>query len=116
MKRKRCNFFFVASCIYRLVPACLLCLQLNAQEFDIKRYTTKDGLSSSYVWSINQDKLGYLWLGTSNGLNRFDGKDFIQYGVTDGLPDARTSSVFMDSHSRLWVGTSRGMAELRGGK
>jgi ligand-binding sensor domain-containing protein len=87
-----------------------------AQGFHLKTYTTKDGLSSSYVWSVKEDKLGYLWIGTPNGLNRFDGKNFINYGITDGLPDARTGAGYMDSHFRLWVNTVRGVTELKGDK
>ncbi|TMI80219.1 MAG: hypothetical protein E6H10_14100, partial [Bacteroidetes bacterium] len=63
---------------------------LHAQDFHIKTYTSKDGLSSSYILSTYQDKLGYLWIGTPNGLNRFDGKYFVNYGFNEGLPDVRS--------------------------
>src|SRR5689334_390812 len=43
------------------------------------RYTSKDGLSDNYVSAIEQDSLGFLWIGTENGLNRFDGYTFKNY-------------------------------------
>ena len=54
-------------------------LILNAQSFDEKDftlYTTKDGLSNNRVTDIRQDKQGYLWISTREGLNRFDGSSF----------------------------------------
>src|SRR6266498_1946236 len=102
--------------LFWLFTLTLYFFSLQAQEFHIKTYTSKDGLSSSYVFSTYQDKLGYLWIGTPNGLNRFDGKDFINYGVTEGLPDSRITAMLMDSRFRLWVSTPRGMAELKGKK
>ena len=61
--------FFVLSGLY----------QLYAQSFDEKNftlYTTKDGLSSNRITDIKQDKYGYLWISTREGLNRFDGSSF----------------------------------------
>jgi len=88
----------------------------HAQEWNIKTYTTKDGLSSSYIWSISRDSLGYLWLGTPNGLDRFDGKNFVNYGVAEGLPDSRATAMFTGGGSSRWVSTVRGVAELKGGR
>lgn len=82
----------------------------------VRTYTVKDGLSSTYVWSVYQDKLGYLWIGSPEGLNRFNGKNFTTYGLADGLPDIRASGGFMDSQLRYWVTTTRGIVELKGNK
>ncbi len=43
------------------------------------RYTVKEGLSENYVTSLQQDGLGFLWIGTTNGLNQFDGNSFKKY-------------------------------------
>ena len=96
--------------------ALIVCVykQVSSQELHSKIFTTKEGLPSSYIFGTYQDKLGYLWIGTSNGLSRFDGNNFINYGFGDGLPDLRTDALLMDSKLRFWAGTRRGMAQLKG--
>ena len=57
----------------------LFSLHLTAQTNYLsssKTYTTKDGLSSDHVLSIHKDARGFMWIGTANGLNRFDGQEF----------------------------------------
>src|ERR1043166_4871195 len=88
----------------------------HAQQFHVTTYTSKDGLSSSYILGTYQDKLGYLWIGTPNGLNRFDGKYFVNYGFNEGLPDVRSFAVLMDNNLRLWIGTPRGLGEIKANK
>ena len=47
------------------------------EEKNFVHYTVKDGLSDNYITCMQQDDQGYLWVGTDNGLNRFDGNIFI---------------------------------------
>ena len=56
------------------------------QGFTFTRFTTEDGsgLLSNVVSSIYQDEKGFIWVGTANGLQRFDGTKFIQFGVSSG--------------------------------
>jgi hypothetical protein len=54
-----------------------------------------------------QDKDGFLWFGTNNGLSRFDGERFVTYTVKDGLPDNEVLKVFSDSYGRVWLATFR---------
>ncbi len=51
----------------------------NFEETGFTLFTKSDGLSANYVTSITQDSTGYIWIGTVKGLNRFDGKSFINY-------------------------------------
>ncbi len=90
-----------------------LTLSGHAQPFQLKYYSTKDGLPSPYILTVMQDKTGYLWIGSPNGLSRFDGKSFFTYGLADGLVTVSTGPVFMDSHHRLWVSTRNGIGEIR---
>ncbi|MBB6370321.1 histidine kinase [Chryseobacterium shigense] len=48
-------------------------------------YNEEDGLNSSYTYHLRQDKNGFIWIGSDNGLFRFDGKEFKRYGKEEGL-------------------------------
>ena len=97
------------ACLAIIFPA--IC---QAQLFATRLYTTADGLSDNYVFSIYQDSYGYLWVGTANGLNRFDGKTFVHFGIQQGLPSMLVDVIYEDHRHRLWIGTRGGIAELRG--
>ncbi len=83
----------------------LFLTQGYAQLYNFKNFSVQDGLVQSEVTCITQDKLGYLWIGTSGGLSRFDGSNFKNYGLKEGLPDTRVTSILTDSKGNIWVGT-----------
>lgn len=56
-----------------------------AQDFPILKYNTTQGLGHSIVYRIFEDKKGFLWLSTDNGLTRYDGKEFKNFGTKEGL-------------------------------
>ncbi|MEI9960146.1 MAG: two-component regulator propeller domain-containing protein [Limisphaerales bacterium] len=76
------------------------------EPFIIDSWSTKEGLQSSVI-SVIQTQDGYLWLGTLNGLVRFDGNRFTYFNEfnTPGLNNDRIVYLFEDSRSNLWVGT-----------
>jgi len=80
-------------------------------EFD--RYTTKDGLSNGYITTILHDSKGFVWIGTSNGLNRFDGITFKNYYFdpkdTTSLPGSSINNLSEDENGNIWVMTSNGL-------
>ncbi len=77
-------------------------------------FTVDDGLSQNMVLSTLTDRRGFVWAGTKDGLNRFDGRQFIRYrhrpGADDGLPDNYIEALFEDAEGRIWVGTGKGIA------
>jgi ligand-binding sensor domain-containing protein len=94
-----------------LVPA-LLSSTLNAQQLKFQHIGVEQGLSQDIVTSIAQDSLGFMWFGTEDGLNKYDG-----YGVTvfkhdprdtNSLSSSAIGTLVADSRGRLWVGTTGG--------
>jgi len=83
------------------------CLAQPAPRFIFSRFTKKEGLASNTVFQTVQDKHGYLWVATQNGLQRFDGNRFITFrhtaGDTTTIPDNNIGHLFIDSRERLWV-------------
>lgn len=90
-------------------------LPLSAQQKKLNgkftHYTTRMGLSSSTQQCIVQDTEGFMWIGTNDGLNRFDGKSFKVYRRvqfdTASVQSNQISDLLVDSHNVLWVGTLR---------
>ena len=93
--------------------ALVLALELRAAgdaPFVVDVWGTADGLPQSSVIAITQTRDGYLWLGTLNGLVRFDGNSFTRFNVnnTPGLPGNGIVFLFEDRRTNLWVGTDAG--------
>src|SRR5258708_37020704 len=87
--------------------------------FIIDSWNTEKGLPQSSVISVIQTRDGYLWLGTLNGLVRFDGNKFTVFDEnnTPGLNSDRIVFLFEDSRTNLWIGTDAGgVALLKDGK
>ena len=82
--------------------------------FIINSWNTEEGLPQSSVISVIQTKDGYLWLGTLNGLVRFDGIRFTVFDEnnTPGLNSDRIVFLLEDSHTNLWVGTDTSEVSL----
>lgn len=97
---------------------CALCQALWAQDdkrISFQNITVEDGLTQNSVIDIAQDSIGYLWLATQDGLNRYSGKDFVHYNkqfedIT--RPDFSTlGKVYVDKENRLWIVTNSGQLE-----
>jgi ligand-binding sensor domain-containing protein len=83
-----------------------------SDEYIFRQLTIDDGLSQSTVFATLQDSRGYMWFGTIDGLNRYDGYNFMVF--TNDPSDSTTisdnviTSIFEDSRKQLWIGTVNG--------
>lgn len=67
------------------------------------------GLSQNWIYDIHQDSYGYMWFGTWEGLNKYDGYEFTIYNVEDGLSDHIIYCILEDDEGLLWLGTGNGI-------
>ncbi|MEO5935507.1 MAG: two-component regulator propeller domain-containing protein, partial [Duganella sp.] len=84
----------------------------GAQQLSLRSHGQLDGLGNLVVMALAQDAAGQLWVGTENGLYRFDGSRFQRVDRTPG--DNFISALHIDPAGRLWVGTRRGLFLLDG--
>ncbi len=74
--------------------------------------TYDKGMGNPNVTCMLQDRTGYIWLGTQNGLFRYDGAGFQEFGRQDGLGGTFVLALRQDASGRLWVGTTEGLYYL----
>ncbi len=92
--------YYYKALIYKIfifLPT-LLC----AQTFNNTNYTVDNGLPSSEVYHVVQDKTGFIWFATDEGVSRFDGYLFKNFTNLEGLPDNTVLEIYEDYKSRIW--------------
>jgi ligand-binding sensor domain-containing protein/signal transduction histidine kinase/DNA-binding response OmpR family regulator len=98
-----------------LIGSFIIALSCFAQNdsYYFKNYQVQNGLSSNTITTILQDKKGFIWIGTRNGLNRFDGNTFkVFHNVLSDAQSLGSNSIFSlfeDKKEQLWVGTYSGI-------
>ena len=85
--------------------------QIQNLQFD--HFKVENGISQSTVQAIMQDNHGFLWIGTKDGLNRFDGYKFYVYNFSksdsNSISDGFIRSIIQDSFGNIWIGTNNGL-------
>ena len=100
--------FLLLTCI------CTIGFLVSAAQSEIKftHLTNRDGLSQSTVQTIAKDKYGFMWFGTQDGLNRYDGYSFKPYRYnpkdSTSLRASNILTLYVDRQQTLWVGTING--------
>ncbi|NPD48109.1 two-component regulator propeller domain-containing protein [Lentimicrobium sp. S6] len=108
------TLLFIMLCLWGLNQAQTQVVELN-EDFQTKfdKLSAKDGLSDNRILDIIQDRYGFIWIATTDGLNRYDGYEFL---VFKNIPTDSTSissnlitSITEDIYGDLWIGTSFGL-------
>ncbi len=86
----------------------------QAQQLPFATLKISDGLEDTVIFAIEQDELGFLWIATRTGINRFDGTQFWTYGQKDGLPHNLGRDLYKSQDGTLWVASERGLAWFDG--
>lgn len=96
-----------------IIPLLLYVQRAKAQPYYFRHYQVENGLSNNTVNCSIQDKNGFLWFGTKEGLNRFDGYRFKLFSLDDETERTLASDhiycLFIDPKNVMWVGAKKGL-------
>lgn len=81
-----------------------------------RQYTLRDGLSQMQAMKIIQDSRGYIWVGTKEGLNCFNGSKITSFSEKDGLVSDYIQDVAEDNTGKIWASTKMGLSTFDGSK
>ncbi len=98
--------------LFYIIICCYAVTSRAQKEFRFRNFSITDGLSQSSVTAIVQDESDALWVGTQDGLNRFDGKEFEVFTPdnTKGLESGYIKCALIDQTGKLWFGTNNGLS------
>ncbi len=90
--------------------ACLFILSdpIISQTYHFRNYGNDSKIPDGFIYSVNQDKNGYLWVGTRNGISKFDGFDFYNVEFPDSANGRYPTACLRDKAGTLWFGCSDG--------
>ncbi len=100
--------FFV---LLHLLFSCISAPELSAQQ--LINISAKDGLPHNVVHSIKQDKNGFIWISTEDGLCKYNGYEFTVYRANQNkkhnIPDNLAKCFCLDNENNIWIGTEKGL-------
>lgn len=101
-----------AWCFKCIAAICLFPLLATSQDYPVKFLGIENGLSNNAVMSLYQDHEGFIWFGTYDGLNRYDGYSFKTFhniiGDTNSLPGNTVFALEGDAYNQIWIGGQKG--------
>ncbi len=101
----RCNYL---SILFFFLTSALSLQTIGAQSFRFKIYDSNVGLPQNFVYCLAQSADGYIWMGTGEGLVKYDGHKFESYNTGDSLAGDFISTLQVTPHGELWIGHNNG--------
>jgi signal transduction histidine kinase/ligand-binding sensor domain-containing protein/CheY-like chemotaxis protein len=89
---------------------------LLAQHYKFEEFRQENGLGNMAATAMLQDRENFLWIGTQNGLYRYDGTEFVAFGRSQGLPGSFVLSLAQAPDGTIWVNTHLGIARFVQGR
>ncbi|HYX08473.1 MAG TPA: two-component regulator propeller domain-containing protein, partial [Bacteroidales bacterium] len=90
---------------------------VKGQDYKFRKYGIEEGICHPFVYTINQDKNGYLWFGTGEGLCRFDGLQFrSDFPLLDSIDAGFANVSYRDVNGNLWFGHNDGTVTFYNGR
>ncbi len=116
LRRSFVKFFSFAILFYLCYSEISYCQQFpfsnSEPSLRFEQISIEAGLSQSWIWCILQDKNGFMWFGTKDGLNKYDGYNFTVYkhdpGNHKSLSNNIVTTIYEDKSGVLWIGTEGG--------
>ncbi|MBL0155372.1 MAG: hypothetical protein IPP93_18640 [Chitinophagaceae bacterium] len=103
---------------YRLAILILTIISLlpgtvvNAQHLIFKTYTVEDGLVSNPIRRIYQDGKGFMWIGTWEGLSKYDGNKFTNFNTANGLSHNMVNDIYESADGKLYLAENNGTVDV----
>ena len=87
-------------------------IRFASHGLEIRHFTREDGLGSDQAIFVGVDRRGWIWYGTDNGVDVYDGESWRHYAAGEGLvwPDCNGDAFYADPDGSVWIGTSRGLS------
>lgn len=91
--------------------------ETGERKFNFQCWHREQELPQESIHALAQSRQGYLWIGTDDGVTRFDGVHFVPYGLREGWPVSSVQTLLEDRAGTLWIGTATdGLARIQDGK
>ena len=104
MLRAPLKLFFMPAIAFLIGTAGL---SQQAKQYSFRHFSVTTGLASNSVNDVLQDKDGYIWLATTNGLQRYDGNSFLTFKARPGdpwsIPNTDIANLYRDRKDKLWI-------------
>src|SRR5258705_3805675 len=98
---------FVTICCFLIISSYTI-----AQQLIFKTYTAEDGLVANPIRRILQDSRGFIWIGTWEGLSKYDGHKFTNYTTVNGLSHNLVNDMYESPDGKLYVAENNGAVDI----